>query len=332
MTATSFRPLTNLPSGKTLYARLWTLNNGIWADAPDVTFTAEPTLTNPVEGAQDVDTSNPFTWSGDPQATSYRLTVGTSQGGGNLADSGEISGTSYGVPGLPAGQTLWARLTVKYGSVTTTDDVSFTARVRTARLTSPTAGSSVYADKPLTWNAVSGADSYWLEVGTSPGASDLIDSGPITSTSYDPPTLPVGTTLYARLWTISNGIYAQAPDVSFTSVVPPATITSPTDGQLDFDTSEAFTWTTVPQADSYWIWIGTAGGQKDVVSKRVSGTSFVASGLPAGQTLWVRVYTLGGGRQTPSADVQFTTAAGSAAASSKQISAASSNWKSIAPD
>src|SRR5207237_7850778 len=49
--------------------------------------------------------------------------------------------------------------------------------------------------KPFAWNAVSGADGYWLWVGTAPGANDLVNSGQLTATTYLAKNLPPGKTL-----------------------------------------------------------------------------------------------------------------------------------------
>ena len=53
-----------------------------------------------------------FTWSTSPAATGYQLWVGTSRGDGSLLKSGwlKASTSSYTLPALPAGQTLWARI------------------------------------------------------------------------------------------------------------------------------------------------------------------------------------------------------------------------------
>src|SRR5438067_13389629 len=60
-----------------------------------------------------------------------------------------------------------------------------------AQFTYPTSGQlSVQAAHPFTWTAVSGAQGYQLQVGTSFGANDVFDSGVITTTSVVVPKLP----------------------------------------------------------------------------------------------------------------------------------------------
>src|SRR4051794_14561836 len=64
---------------------------------------------------------------------------------------------------------------------------------RTASFTYPLNGaSSVDTSKAFSWTSVSGAQAYYLYVGTSQGAQDLVDSAEAQSTSYQVPPLPAG--------------------------------------------------------------------------------------------------------------------------------------------
>src|SRR5436305_699848 len=87
-------------------------------------------------------------------------------------------------------------------------------------MATPTAGQSVVAvvtypadaavnvdfTKPFTWSAVANAQSYYLYVGTTAGAKDVVDSLELQDTSFSVWSLPIGRTLYARLWTQVNGV------------------------------------------------------------------------------------------------------------------------------
>jgi hypothetical protein len=59
--------------------------------------------------------------------------------------------------------------------------------------------------QPLQWTAAAGARAYEIQIGTSPGASDILDSGIITSTSLAMPALPSGAVIYARVRAILQG-------------------------------------------------------------------------------------------------------------------------------
>jgi hypothetical protein len=96
---------------------------------------------------------------------------------------------------------------------------SFPSCAGKALFTYPTNGQqNVDTTKPFTWSTVSGAQGYYLFVGTTPGGYDLVNSGPLpaTQSSYSVPALPTGQTLYARIYTEINGNYNSYEDITFT--------------------------------------------------------------------------------------------------------------------
>ena len=105
-----------LPTGQTLYAKIISKINGSWTDYQAISFTAAPNpvaFTHPTPRQTAVSTPTTFTWSTRPAATGYQMWIGTSHhGSGNLLKSGWLRpGTSsYPVPALPAGETLYARI------------------------------------------------------------------------------------------------------------------------------------------------------------------------------------------------------------------------------
>src|SRR5205807_2065184 len=133
--------------------------------------------------------------------------------------------------------------------------------------------SSVDTSKAFSWTSVSGAQAYYLYVGTSQGAQDLVDSAEIQSTSYQVPPLPAGQTLWARIWTEVGGHWSFR-DASFTAVAPShSSFTYPQNGSTSVDTSKAFTWTSVPSAQAYYVYVGTAQGGQDLVDSGALSTS-----------------------------------------------------------
>src|SRR5437867_8430658 len=71
----------------------------------------------------------------------------------------------------------------------------------TAAITYPTNG-AVNADlsHPIQWTSVANVQAYYLYVGTTAGASDLGNTVTLQQTMYPAPYLPVGQTVYARIW------------------------------------------------------------------------------------------------------------------------------------
>src|SRR5207249_3524833 len=112
----------------------------------------------------------------------------------------EIHQFSYQLGTIPAGQTLYIRLFTKVGGVWRYKDSTFSAVPMAAEILQPVAGArGVTARTPFTWNAIPNADGYFLYVGTTPGAQDVVSSGTITTTSFKAQYLQPYSTLYARL-------------------------------------------------------------------------------------------------------------------------------------
>src|SRR5436190_2047270 len=132
------------------------------------------------------------------------------------------------------------------------------------------ANGAVNADltRPIQWTTVADAQSYYLYVGTTVGAKDLVDTGAIQQTSYLALKLPIGRLLYARLNTLTYGVWRYA-DTTFTVAPPPpvpATLTYPSDGAVNVDQSIRFTWTPVTDVQVYYLYVGMSSGAKDVCS------------------------------------------------------------------
>lgn len=303
-----------LPTNQVLWARIWTKLNDVWS-YQDVSFTAAPVttarFTNPLDGAQGVDPALPFSWYAVPNVQTYYLYVGTSKGAKDLVDSGGIDSTSYQVPKLPTGQTLWARIWTKLDNAWTYRDSSFTAAEPSrAAFTYPQNGSAtVDTSKAFTWSAVPSGEAYYLYIGTSKGSSDLVGSGETQATSYDAPPLPTGKTLWARVWTKVNGGWSRYSDVSFQVSASASRLTYPKQGQTDVDSSSPFKWSAAPGAEGYYLWVGTSSGTSDLFnSGSMTGTSTNVPALPVGQKLHARLYTKLNGNWNTYTETTFTTA------------------------
>jgi endoglucanase len=275
-----------------------------------------PAFTNPTNGRVGVDTTKPFAWTTVPGAQGYYLTVGTTLGGYDLLNSGVLpaSQVSYEVPLLPTGETLYARIYAELGgSFTNYQDIAFTAAGGgEAVFTNPTTGQvAVDTTKPFTWSTVAAAQGYYLMIGTSLGADDLLNSGGLAATqsSYETPLLPTGKTLYARIYTELAGAYTRYEDVTFTAAPGgEAVLRSPTAGQTLVGATQPFAWTAVAAAQGYYLTIGTTLGGSDLLNSGVlaaSQSSYNPLTLPAGKPLYARIYTELGGSFARYEDVAF---------------------------
>ena len=180
------------------------------------------TVTYPANGAVNADVSQPIQWTSVAGAQAYYLYVGTTLGAMDLVNTGEIQQTSYQPASLPVGPTLYVRLWTRVAGVWRSVDSTFTAAaaaaVLTATITYPVnAATNADMSNPIRWTSVANVQAYYLFVGTTVGTSNLVNSGETQNTSFSAPTLPLGQTLFARLWTKKNGVWRYLSDLSFTT-------------------------------------------------------------------------------------------------------------------
>ena len=194
-------------------------------------------LSNPADGATDVDPAVNIAWTNVLTAQGYKLSLSTVQpGGADAWQSGELPNVSslaemhvipntlyyynfqtFTPPALQAHTTYYARLWTNIANTWYYDDSTFTTGYGTARLTSPADGQGgLGATVAFTWNAIADAVAttpYYLYVGTNPNQLSggtctsanacVWQSGPTSATSATIPSgiLKANTAYYARLWT-----------------------------------------------------------------------------------------------------------------------------------
>ncbi|MBI5184528.1 MAG: hypothetical protein HZA01_02225 [Nitrospinae bacterium] len=208
-TSLSSREVSGLPvDGSKVYARLSSLRDGVWFynDYYFTAFEAFARITSPPNGSTLSSSSVTFKWNLVNGISEYKLEVGTSPGAADIHSSTTTSLSSREVSGLPTdGSKVYVRLSSLAGSVWQYKDYEYTAysagEVARAEISSPAAGSA-FSSTTVTfkWNLLDGVSQYKLEVGTSPGGSDL-DSFTTTSRNYRTVSgLPSnGGTVYVRL-------------------------------------------------------------------------------------------------------------------------------------
>ncbi|MDQ1417602.1 MAG: hypothetical protein QOF81_3215, partial [Acidimicrobiaceae bacterium] len=90
----------------------------------------QPAFTWPLHGQTGVGSDRPFSWSRIPWATNYWLTVGTSEGGSDVLNTGSLpagQNSFSALPQFPGGVPLYARLLTNDGTNWTYVEVIFTA-------------------------------------------------------------------------------------------------------------------------------------------------------------------------------------------------------------
>jgi hypothetical protein len=329
LASTSTSSTVNLPTnGATIYVRLWTVISGSTLLYNDYTYTeasqAAAAIISPASGSTLTGASTTFTWNAGPGGvTGYYLWVGTTSGGSNLVNIGPLASTSTSsTVNLPTnGATIYVRLwTVLNGSTLVYNDYIYTeaSQVTTTAgvITSPSPGSTLTgASTTFTWTAgTGGVTGYYLWVGTTAGGSNLVNIGPLASTSTSSTVnLPTnGATIYVRLWTVLNGstlvyndyTYTEASQVTTTAGV----ITSPSPGSTLTGASTTFTWTAgTGGVTGYYLWVGTTAGGSNLVNiGPLAGTSTTVNLPTNGAKLYVRLWTVLNGSTLVYNDYTYT--------------------------
>ena len=106
------------------------------------------------------------------------------------------------------------------------------------------------------WNQVSGSDAYRLHVGTAPGKHDLVHSGRMQEARRCVGDLPAAAVpLFARVFARRRGVWISA-DLRFVASPLAAEWLNPRPGAADVSPTDTMEWTSVPEADEYWLgWV-----------------------------------------------------------------------------
>jgi Pro-kumamolisin, activation domain/Bacterial Ig-like domain (group 3) len=262
-----------------------------------------------------------FKWFPDGSSTNteYWLDVGSTPGGNNYYTSGNNTPTGEGtnlnrtVPinwpsnGGPVCATLWSLLG---GTWTAHEAACYTAAtVATgATINSPTPGSALCSTcATFSWTPGSGTPvAYWIQAGTSPGGSNLYDSGSLSTsiTSEQICNLPTGgAPIYITLFTEVSSSPVTWVNNQYTYYGPTLdNITSPANGDPDLSgTPATFSWTNNNPSctETYWVDISTVapGGNDWLQSGNLGNVFSLTTPVPdtnPGTTIYVTLYTING--------------------------------------
>jgi hypothetical protein len=220
-TSTTSKTAGGLPcDGRTIYVQLWTHLAGAWQPPQRYTYTAASgcspglaQIVTPVPGTSLAGSSVTFSWNPVFGADMYWLDVGNSVAQGDIS-AGSTGLTSKTVSGLPCdGRIVYVQLwTHVAGTWLTPQRYTYTAsttcNLGLAQIFTPIPGTSLAGSTvTFTWNAVFGADLYWLDVGNGIAQGD-ISAGSTTITSKTANGIPCdGRTIYVQLWTHLAGVW-----------------------------------------------------------------------------------------------------------------------------
>ncbi len=243
-------------------------------------------LASPLNGDTDVPVNTNITWDAALFAQGYRLTVGTSAGGNDIVNNLTITNeTSHEFASdFNTGDIVYVTLIPfndEGDAVGPCTEESFTISSDPATipdctiLTEPLNNATdVVVSTDLSWDPISNADGYKLTVGTSSGATDILNAEDVGNvTTYDfAADLPEDTDIFVTIVTYNaEGDATGCTEESFHTElipVPPvcSNLTSPANNATDVPIDTNLSWTPVANATGYLVIVGTTSGGIEVVN------------------------------------------------------------------
>ncbi len=303
--------VTSLPcDGRTVYVQVWTFIGGAWQTPTRYTYTAASgcaAMTAPADGLTFSSSTVTFAWNSAAGADQYWLDVGNTIGVGDIS-GGATTSPAATVTNIPCdGRViyvqLWTHISGAWKNPGRYEYHAVTGSCGGASgIASPAAGAVLSSPTQLfSWSPVSGADQYWLDIGSQVGIGDYYGSA-TTQTSLNVGTIPCdGRTVYAQLWVHSSGSWQAPLRKTYTAASGCAAMTAPADGTVFSTMSQTFTWSAASGADQYWVDVGNAVGVGDVFGGATTSRSLALNNLPCdGRTIYVQLWShIGGAWKNP---------------------------------
>ncbi len=299
--------------GGTVYVTLYSLIAGQWVHN-DYTYTAfnvggaKGVITIPTPGSMFTGSTVTFGWTAGTGATAYWLDIGSSAGGNQYYQSGNLGNVlTTTVNGLPTdGSTVYVTLYSLVGGQWLSNTYTYTAfNLAGAKgvITTPTPSSTLTGSSVIfTWTAGQGATNYWVDIGSSAGGNQYYQSGNLgnvlTTTANGLPT--DGSTVYVTLYSLVGGQWLSNTYTytAFNLATAQGVLTTPTPGSTLSGSTMTFDWMAGSGASSYWLDVGsTSGGNQYFQSGDLGNVlTTTVSGLPTdGSTIYVTLYSKIGG-------------------------------------
>ncbi|MFC5270244.1 LamG-like jellyroll fold domain-containing protein [Adhaeribacter terreus] len=265
-----------------------------------------PVLVAPVNLATGVSNPPALSWNAGDYAESYQFQVATTADFiATVADINNITTLSRSVSGLNwSTQYFWRVRTVNSSGVSNWSEVrSFTTMPipipAAPTLASPSNGASGVAYSPtLSWNSVTNAETYQMQLATTADFTNLItDTSNLTTLSTVVPALAYSTQYFWRVRaTNSSGSGNWSIVRSFTTVAPPpvpgtVSLSSPSSGSTGVAVSRNFSWKAASNAYYYQLQFSTVSNFATIFKDTSSITtlSVPISGLTYSTKFYWRV-------------------------------------------
>ncbi len=274
----------DVPYCDALEERQSIIGNYSWRIEEDVLDCPIPECTRIItelQGATNVPVNTNLTWDAAQFARGYRVIVTV---GGTEIVNQEVTDTFYDFPtDFSGGETVMVTITPfnDEGDATgpCTED-SFTIATTPAAvpncttLTMPANGTTnVSVDTNLSWIPIINANGYTIIIGTSAGASDVLNEDVGNITTYNPTTdLPEDTELFVSIIPYNEeGDATGCTEERFTTQIIPkppicTNLTSPLNGATNVAIDTNISWNAVADATGYLVTIGSVSGAIDIAN------------------------------------------------------------------
>ena len=281
---------TGLSSGTTRYYEVEATDaNGTSVASPAVHATTpiSPSVPIGLSASAVSSTAIDVSWTASPGATGYVVLQGTSPGG--EAQVGTVASSPYHATGLTPGNTYYYMVEASSagGTSAASSEASASTPVNPPAIpTNP--GVSVVSSTVLdvSWTASSGATSYKLLQGTSPGGETQV-ANPAGS-SYHASQLVPNTTYYFQV--LASNAAGDSPASSEVSATTPPAVPTGLTATTASSSQVNLTWNASSGATSYAVQQSPNGTDSFVpVGSAVAGTSLNVTGLTAGTTYYFEV-------------------------------------------
>ena len=306
---------TGLSAGTSYQFRIFAYNGSQYSSSAKVTVSTKSASTSTKPSAvtvfKDSSTSTnsiTLTWNKVSNADSYQIDIYKN---GKWMYLTKTSGTSYTATGLSAGTSYQFRIFAfngsQYSSSTklTASTKSSTSTAKPSAVTGFKTSSTSANSITLTWNKVSNADSYQIDVYKNGTWTYLTKTA---GTSYTVTNLAAGTSHQFRIFAFKGSQFSSSTKLtasttsSSASKPTPVTTFKATSATTN---SVTLTWNKVTGADSYQVDVYKNG--KWVYLTKTSGTSFTATGLSAGTDYQFRIFAFKGNQYSSSMKLTAST-------------------------
>ncbi len=267
-----------------------------------------PMPDGPFNGETNVEVDATITWTEVDGVTGYIISVGTTSGGGEIANEQPTGSDPFYDPplGLPESTQIFVTISLfNFDQPNIVcDTYSFTTEnvtvppLCTVVTTPPDESIDINVGTTIAWEYAPKAIGYRITIGTAPGLGDIENNLDVGNTlTYDPPTdFPPGTTIYVRVNPYNeNGNATGCSEQSFTTGEigdpPPCTmLKSPFDGEPSVPLTPLIEWFPAPGAIGYRLYVGTSPFNNDVLDGVVfTSTSTFVIDFEPNTTYWMRI-------------------------------------------